>query len=112
MKKLSISLLVMLLIASLFTSCSMGSDDASDVRVKVKITPSGGGRSLTTDIETINLDDDSITWHYSATKVSETQFNYGATSDSLLPKDGIVTLSQGDWTIGLRGEKDGKNVFA
>ena len=112
MKKLSISLLVMLLIASLFTSCSMGSDDASDVRVKVKITPSGGGRSLTTDIETINLDDDSITWHYSATKVSETQFNYGATSDSILPKDGIVTLSQGDWTIGLRGEKDGKEVYA
>ena len=43
MKKLSISLLVMLLIASLFTSCSMGSDDASDVRVKVRLTPSGGG---------------------------------------------------------------------
>ncbi|MSU06482.1 hypothetical protein FYJ80_06755 [Spirochaetales bacterium NM-380-WT-3C1] len=85
MKKLSISLLVMLLIASLFTSCSMGSDDASNVRVKVKITPSGGGRSLTTDFETINLDDDNITWYYSATKVSETQFNYGATSKSLLP---------------------------
>ncbi|MSU06506.1 hypothetical protein FYJ80_06880 [Spirochaetales bacterium NM-380-WT-3C1] len=112
MKKLSISLLVMLLIASLFTSCSMGSDDASDVRVKVKITPSGGGRSLTTDFETINLDDDNITWYYSATKVSETQFNYGATSDSLLPKDGIVTLSQGDWSIGLWGIKDGKKVYA
>ncbi|MSU05246.1 carbohydrate-binding domain-containing protein [Spirochaetales bacterium NM-380-WT-3C1] len=112
MKKLSISLLVMLLIASLFTSCSMGSDDASDVRVKVRLTPSGGGRSLTTDIETINLDDDSITWHYSATKESETKFNYGATSDSILPKDGIVTLSQGDWTISLRGFKDGKKVYA
>ena len=111
MKKLSISLLVMLLIASLFTSCSMGSDDASDVRVKVRLTPSGGGRSLTTDIETINLDDDSITWHYSATKESETQFNYGETSDSILPKDGIVTLSQGDWTISLRGIKDGKKVY-
>ena len=111
MKKLSISLLVMLLIASLFTSCSMGSDDASDVRVKVRLTPSGGGRSLTTDIETINLDDDSITWHYSATKVSETQFNYGATSDSILPKDGIVTLSQGEWSIGLWGIKDGKEVY-
>ena len=45
MKKLSISLLVMLLIASLFTSCSMGSDDANDVRVKVKITPSGGAEA-------------------------------------------------------------------
>ena len=44
MKKLSISLLVMLLIASLFTSCSLGSDDASDVRVKVRLTPSGGGQ--------------------------------------------------------------------
>ena len=112
MKKLSISLLVMLLIASLFTSCSNGSDDASDVRVKVRLTPSGGGRSLSTVTETINLDDDSITWHYSATKVSEKQFNYGATSDSLLPKDGIVTLSQGEWSIGLWGIKDGKKVYA
>lgn len=112
MKKLSISLLVMLLIASLFTSCSNGSDDASDVRVKVRLTPSSGSRSLSTVTETINLDDDSITWHYSATKVSEKQFNYGATSDSLLPKDGIVTLSQGEWSIGLWGIKDGKKVYA
>lgn len=79
--------------------------------LKSKLPHPRGGRSLTTDIETINLDDDSITWHYSATKESETKFNYGATSDSILPKDGIVTLSQGDWTISLRGIKDGKKVY-
>ena len=32
-----------------------------------------GNINPTRDIETINLDDDSITWHYSATKVSEKQ---------------------------------------
>ena len=109
MKKLSISLLVMLLIASLFTSCSNSSNAPTDVLVDVKIEHESNSRSLGAAIDT---SDEGIEWHYSAKKVSEKEFKHGETADAKLPEGNTVTLSQGTWDFGLWAIKDGKKVYS
>lgn len=110
MKKVSLILLSVLLIASMFISCD-NSTKMKDELVQVTLS-AGDYRSLvvSSEIETL----DSVNWFYKATKVSETQFDFGAKSEEtsiiLFPGQGeekqILTLSQGKWDFELFGRND------
>ncbi|MGN1190384.1 MAG: hypothetical protein ACI4SL_08335, partial [Candidatus Ornithospirochaeta sp.] len=116
MKKISLILLSVLLIASMFISCD-NSTKMKDELVQVTLS-AGDYRSLevSSEIETL----DSVNWFYKATKVSETQFDFGAKSEEtsiiLFPGQGgekqILTLSQGKWDFELFGRKaDGTLLY-
>lgn len=116
MKKVSLILLSVLLIASMFISCD-NSTKMKDELVQVTLS-AGDYRSLvvSSEIETL----DSVNWFYKATKVSETQFDFGAKSEEtsiiLFPGQGeekqILTLSQGKWDFELFGRKaDGTLLY-
>ena len=106
MKRLSIALLAMLLLVSLFISCDNSTKALTDQLVEVRLG-TGSGRGLDA---TIDMDDAGIVWHYSAKKVTETQFKYGETNDTELTE--TVTLSQGRWDFGLWAVKDRKKVYS
>ena len=113
MKKISMILLSVVLIASMFISCD-NSTNMKDELVQVALS-AGDGRSLIVSNETERLD--SVNWFYTATKVSETQFDYGATSEekeiTLFGENKtILTLSQGKWDFELFGRKaDGTLLY-
>ena len=108
MKKLSIVLLAVLLVASLIISCDNSTKALTDGLVEVRIGTDSGSRGLGAAID---MSEEGIVWHYSATKVTERQFKFGETSDSALSEDVVVTFSQGIWDFGLWALKDGKRVY-
>lgn len=108
MKKLTTIILSVLLIASLFVSCDNATKSVQDELVEVTLSTQATGRSLTVSNPLEALSE--VNWFYKATKVSETQFNYGAkaeeTSIDLYPATGEkqkLTLSQGKWIFELFG---------
>lgn len=109
MKKLSMALLAMLMIASLFISCDNSTKALTDELVEVRIGTDSNSRGLDA---TIDMNDEGIEWHYSATKVTERQFKFGETTDTALPAGNVVTFSQGRWDFGLWAIKDGKKVYS
>ena len=109
MKKLSIVLLAVLLVASLIISCDNSTKALTDGLVEVRIGTDSGSRGLGAAID---MSEEGIVWHYSATKVTERQFKFGETSDSALSEDVVVTFSQGIWDFGLWALKDGKRVYS
>lgn len=110
MKKLSMFVLIVMLIASLFISCDNSVKSMEDGLVEVRIGTGSGSRGLNS---TVDLDDETgLEWHYSAHKVTERQFKFGETLDSALSEDGVVTFSQGIWDFGLWALKDGKRVYS
>lgn len=117
MKKLTTILLSVLLIASLFVSCDNAATAVQDELAEVTLSTQAAGRSLTVSNPLESLS--SVAWSYKATKVSETQFNYGEktseTNIELYPASGEkqkLTLSQGKWVFELFGRsKDGNNTL-
>lgn len=110
MRKLSMFMLIVMLIASLFISCDNSVKSMEDGLVEVRIGTGSGSRGLNA---TVDLDDETgLEWHYSAHKVTERQFKFGETLDSALSEDGVVTFSQGIWDFGLWALKDGKRVYS
>ena len=110
MRKLSMFVLIVMLIASLFISCDNSVKSMEDGLVEVRIGTGSGSRGLNS---TVDLDDETgLEWHYSAHKVTERQFKFGETLDSALSEDGVVTFSQGIWDFGLWALKDGKRVYS
>ena len=108
MKKLTTIILSVLLIASLFVSCDNATKSVQDELAEVTLSTQATGRSLTVSNPLEALSE--VNWFYKATKVSETQFNYGAkaeeTSIDLYPATGEkqkLTLSQGKWIFELFG---------
>lgn len=99
-KTLIVLITAVLAISMLFVSCS--NEANLDERVSVQfITPHS--RSLSASV---SADPETLVWHYSATKKSLTEFNYGATQDSIVGKDNAgnfysIELSQGLWDFEL-----------
>ena len=104
MKKTLIVLLTAVLAFSmLFVSCSNEAKLDEPVSVQF-VTPDS--RSLSSSV---SADPETLVWHYSATKKSLTDFNYGATTDSIIGKDNAgnfypIELSQGLWDFDLWAE--------
>ena len=109
MRKLSMFVLIVMLIASLFISCDNSVKSMEDGLVEVRIGTDSNSRGLGAAID---MSEEGIVWHYSATKVTERQFKFGETLDSALSEDGVVTFSQGIWDFGLWALKDGKRVYS
>lgn len=109
MKKLSVALLAMLLIASLFTSCDNNSKAPIDELVEVKIGTQDNGRGLIESSELETIGDPSLKWFYSATKTSQTEFITGQTSGSPITLGDVKTFSQGKWSFVLWAEKCVRN---
>lgn len=114
MKKLITILLSVLLMASLFVSCDNATKAVQDELVEVTLSTQATGRSLTVSNPLESLSD--VAWTYKATKVSETQFNYGEkiteTEIDLYPESGEkqkLTLSQGKWIFELFGKSKDEN---
>ena len=114
MKKLSIVLLAVLLVASLIISCDNSTKALADEIVEVRIGTDSGSRGLEAAVDLNDLNDTSFTWYYSARKVTEQDFNFGETDEAgvLLPATKIVAFSQGKWNFGLWAVKDGKKVYS
>lgn len=115
-KKLTTIILSVLLIASLFVSCDNATKAVQDELAEVTLSTQAESRSLTVSnpLEALS----SVAWTYKATKVSETQFNYGAkaeeTSIDLYPATGEkqkLTLSQGKWIFELFGRSKENNTL-
>ena len=109
MKKLSVALLAMLLIASLFTSCDNNSKAPIDELVEVKIGTQDNGRGLIESSELETIGDPSLKWFYSATKTSQTEFITGQTSGSPITLGDVKAFSQGKWSFVLWAEKCERN---
>ena len=105
MKKLSVALLAMLLIASLFTSCDNNSKAPIDELVEVKIGTQDNGRGLIESSELETIGDPSLKWFYSATKTSQTEFSTGQTTRSFISLGDTKPFSQGKWNFVLWAEK-------
>lgn len=106
MKKLSVALLAMLLIASLFTSCDNNSKAPIDELVEVKIGTQDNGRGLIESSELETIGDPSLKWFYSATKTSQTEFSTGQTTRSFISLGDTKPFSQGKWNFVLWAEKE------
>lgn len=120
MRKLSIILLVVLLISTLAVSCE--NQPKADTIVSVRFSADGNARSLSETrpiLEEVN--DNSLTWYYKATKVSSSDFQTGASASwTIIPSDGIseagkltnvIPFSQGLWNFELEARKNGKAVY-
>ena len=81
MKKLSIVLLAVLLVASLIISCDNSVKSMEDGLVEVRIGTGSGSRGLNATVDLNDLNDTSFTWYYSARKVTERDFNFGETGE-------------------------------
>ena len=114
MKKLSIVLLAVLLVASLIVSCDNSTKALADELVEVRIGTGSGSRDLNATVDLNDLNDTSFTWYYSARKVTERDFNFGETGEEgeTLPVTKTVAFSQGKWNFGLWAVKDGKKVYS
>ena len=107
MKKLITIILSVLLIASLFVSCDNATKAVQDELAEVTLSTQAIGRSLTVSnpLEALN----NIDWYYTAEKLTECQFNYGATSTQKYinlfgeNNENRLTLSQGKWKFELFG---------
>lgn len=98
MKRLLVLALSIMMILSLFISCQ--NQPSSNGVASVRLAPQANKRSLTATVE--EIDEDSLEWHYSATKKSETNFKFGETEDTkLTAKDSEIELSQGKWEFKL-----------
>lgn len=109
-KTLIVLITAVLAISMLFVSCS--NEANLDERVSVQfITPHS--RSLSASV---SADPETLVWHYSATKKSLTEFNYGATQDSIVGKDNAgnfysIELSQGLWDFELWAVADSVEYY-
>lgn len=103
MKKVTMFLLAVLLIASLFVSCDTNTNAVLDEHVTVSFSTGADGRSLGYEIENIT----NLKWHYSARKTSsEDPFKYGETNDTILENFSTeIELSQGKWDFTLWANK-------
>lgn len=103
MKKVTMFLLAVLLIASLFVSCDTNTNAVLDEHVTVSFSTGSDGRSLGYEIENIT----NLKWHYSANKTnSDDLFKYGETSDTRLENFSTeIELSQGKWDFKLWANK-------
>lgn len=114
MKKLSIVLLAVLLIASLIISCDNSTKALTDELVEVQLGTQAGSRALSSSVTLEQISDSSLTWHYSATKTSQTEFKTGETTDKEITLGTTETFSQGKWDFELwamKGvEKDASGI--
>lgn len=105
MKKLSIVLLAVLLIASLIISCDNSTKALTDELVEVQLGTQAGSRALSSSVTLEQISDPSLTWYYSATKRSQEAFQTGATPGSEIALGTTKTFSQGKWDFALWAKK-------
>ena len=101
MKKLSIVLLALLLIASLIISCDNSTKALTDELVEVQLGTQAGSRDLQMSVTLEQISDKSLTWYYSATKKSQENFQTGATTGEEIALGTTKTFSQGKWDFEL-----------
>lgn len=103
MKKVTMFLLAVLLIASLFVSCDTNTNAVLDEHVSVSFSTGSDGRSLGYEIENIT----NLKWHYSATKTNPNDaFKFGETDDTtIIDWTKKIELSQGKWNFTLWANK-------
>lgn len=103
MKKVTMFLLAVLLIASLFVSCDTNTNAVLDEHVTVSFSTGSDGRSLGYEIENIT----NLKWHYSAKKTNDNDpFKFGATEGATLEDfETQIELSQGKWDFKLWANK-------
>lgn len=101
MKKLSIVLLAVLLIASLIISCDNSTKALTDELVEVQLGTQAGSRALSFSVTLEQISDSSLTWYYSATKKSQENFQTGATTGEEIVLGTTKTFSQGKWDFEL-----------
>ncbi len=98
MKRLLVLALSVMMTLSLFISCQ--NQPSSNGVASVRLAPQTDKRSLTAAVE--EIDENSLEWHYRATKKTETNFKFGETEDTKLEaKDSVIELSQGKWEFKL-----------
>lgn len=103
MKKVTMFLLAVLLIASLFVSCDNNAKTVVDEHVTVSFSTGVDGRSLGYEIENIT----NLKWHYSANKTNQDDvFKFGETNDTtIIDWSDEIELSQGKWDFTLWANK-------
>ena len=106
MKKLSIVLLAVLLVASLIISCDNSTKALTDELVEVQLGTQAGSRALSSSVTLEQISDSSLTWYYSATKKSQTEFITCATTGDEIALGTTKTFSQGKWDFELWAMKD------
>lgn len=106
MKKLSIVLLAVLLVASLIISCDNSTKALTDELVEVQLGTQAGSRSLSSSVTLEQISDSSLKWFYSATKETQQEFATGQTTRAFIRLGDTKTFSQGKWTFVLWAEKD------
>ena len=106
MKKLSIVLLAVLLVASLIISCDNSTQVLTDELVEVQLGTQAGSRALSSSVTLEQISDSSLTWYYSATKKSQTEFTTGATTGTEIALGTTKTFSQGKWDFELWAMKN------
>lgn len=112
MKKLSILLLAVLLIASLIISCDNSTKALTDELVEVQLGTQAGSRALSSSVTLEQISDSSLKWHYSATKMSQREFKTGETIDKEITLGTTETFSQGKWNFKLWALKNGVKVYS
>ena len=101
MKKLSIVLLAVLLIASLIISCDNSTKALTDELVEVQLGTQARSRDLQMSVTLEQISDPSLTWYYSATKQSQKDFQTGATTCAEIALGTTKPFSQGKWDFEL-----------
>lgn len=105
MKKLSIVLLAVLLVASLIISCDNSTKALTDELVEVQLGTQAGSRALSSSVTLEQISDPSLKWFYSASKETQPDFATGATERAFIRLGDTKTFSQGKWTFVLWAEK-------
>ena len=105
MKKLSIVLLAVLLIASLIISCDNSTKALTDELVEVQLGTQAGSRALSSSVTLEQISDSSLKWFYSASKETQLDFATGETERAFIRLGDTKTFSQGKWTFILWAEQ-------
>lgn len=105
MKKLSIVLLAVLLVASLIISCDNSTKALTDELVEVQLGTQAGSRALSSSVTLEQISDSSLKWFYSASKETQQDFATGETERAFIRLGDTKTFSQGKWTFILWAEK-------
>ena len=106
MKKVFLSLLIVLMSWALVVSCDSNVNAVSNETVTVNFAASST-RSLSSSTSFVGVNDSSLTWFYKATPKEGAQFTHGAQSAWTLlgSLSNNIELSQGLWTFSLQARK-------
>ena len=104
MKKLSIVLLAVLIVASQIISCDNSTQALTEELVEVQLGTQAGSRALSSSVTLEQISDPSLKWFYSASKETQQDFATGVTERAFIRLGDTKTFSQGKWTFVLWAE--------